>query len=100
SVLTLHPLRDALQQGHAVLFSLYWLSCFFFLMIRRHPRSTLFPSTTLFRSRRPCARVGQCPASAHLRPVRHGCPRPCRTRSEEHTTELQAQMHLVCRPLL
>src|SRR3972149_9947972 len=61
---------------------------FFFLMIRRPPRSTLFPYTTLFRSR---AR-----------------PKPWRTwprswwpsRSEEHTSELQSQSNLVCRLLL
>src|SRR5215472_18118293 len=64
---------------------------FFFLMIRRPPRSTLFPYTTLFRSgwswRRACPR----------RPAGPG-PR-CR-RSEEHTSELQSLRHLVCRLLL
>src|SRR6266496_5528061 len=63
---------------------------FFFLMIRRPPRSTLFPYTTLFRSR---SRCGTC------------CGRtPCRTggasRSEEHTSELQSRRDLVCRLLL
>src|SRR5471030_2755000 len=66
---------------------------FFFLMIRRPPRSTLFPYTTLFRSRhcRPC-----CPA------VRLGRRRRRRggARSEEHTSELQSLRHLVCRLLL
>src|SRR5574340_1687061 len=64
---------------------------FFFLMIRRPPRSTLFPYTTLFRSR----------------PARHGtAARPPRTRgspprrSEEHTSELQSPKDLVCRLLL
>src|SRR6266568_7347373 len=72
---------------------------FFFLMIRRPPRSTLFPYTTLFRSRRsrvrpPCSPVRPPP------PARRAtrCPRP--TRSEEHTSELQSQFHLVCRLLL
>src|SRR6266487_6038966 len=64
---------------------------FFFLMIRRPPRSTLFPYTTLFRSRRSC------------RSLREGPPFP-RTfgtsRSEEHTSELQSPVHLVCRLLL
>src|SRR6266853_5666988 len=62
---------------------------FFFLMIRRPPRSTLFPYTTLFRSphRR---RVGPFPAAR---------PHPAR-RSEEHTSELQSQSNLVCRLLL
>src|SRR6478736_6885757 len=69
---------------------------FFFLMIRRPPRSTLFPYTTLFRSRhRPPAR--QPPAAP---PPRSAC-RPCRRpRSEEHTSELQSQSNLVCRLLL
>src|SRR6266581_5602139 len=63
---------------------------FFFLMIRRPPRSTLFPYTTLFRSRRwpHCAR--------------REAPRQSRRprRSEEHTSELQSPVHLVCRLLL
>src|SRR6266481_7727735 len=63
---------------------------FFFLMIRRPPRSTLFPYTTLFRSR-PAGLVLDDPADRHpgLEP-----------RSEEHTSELQSQFHLVCRLLL
>src|SRR2546430_9583063 len=74
---------------------------FFFLMIRRPPRSTLFPYTTLFRSRcssspRP-ARRSACRA-ARCRPARTPSPR-C-TRSEEHTSELQSQSNLVCRLLL
>src|SRR6266850_3478488 len=68
---------------------------FFFLMIRRPPRSTLFPYTTLFRSRRPPS--GRARLSA--RP-RRAC-RPCRpARSEEHTSELQSPCNLVCRLLL
>src|SRR3712207_8467964 len=93
---------------------------FFFLMIRRPPRSTLFPYTTLFRSeldvlgcrgRRvrgpPGLLWGRCAA-------RHGEPRNgengqvqpgdgCETaheRSEEHTSELQSRQYLVCRLLL
>src|SRR6266498_4816021 len=66
-------------------------SIFFFLMIRRPPRSTLFPYTTLFRSRRPPA----CSA----RPARSR-GRARRPRSEEHTSELQSRPHLVCRLLL
>src|SRR6266550_1062524 len=66
---------------------------FFFLMIRRPPRSTLFPYTTLFRS----IRSGNSRASLS---------RSCGTRdepadrSEEHTSELQSRLHLVCRLLL
>src|SRR2546430_12555120 len=72
---------------------------FFFLMIRRPPRSTLFPYTTLFRSPH---RIDQ-----HLEGIPHA-PHPrskhfsrrLRGRSEEHTSELQSQSNLVCRLLL
>src|SRR5688572_31884179 len=67
-------------------------------MIRRPPRSTLFPYTTLFRSRR-----DRRPAHARLPPARPSGPRPQRpipARSEEHTSELQSQSNLVCRLLL
>src|SRR2546427_10823983 len=70
----------------------------FFLMIRRPPRSTLFPYTTLFRSRRPAAPSTSAASSAanpHREPP--GAPAP---RSEEHTSELQSQSNLVCRLLL
>src|SRR2546422_11590699 len=73
---------------------------FFFLMIRRPPRSTLFPYTTLFRSRRK-ARPGQEPLG--LREVLVVEPSALRGelgRSEEHTSELQSRLHLVCRLLL
>src|SRR5712672_1878886 len=67
---------------------------FFFLMIRRPPRSTLFPYTTLFRSGQPPAsRPG--PATGGRR--RASCHLP---RSEEHTSELQSLAYLVCRLLL
>src|SRR3712207_8483839 len=91
---------------------------FFFLMIRRPPRSTLFPYTTLFRStyvdacparmlHRRCQHAGRATngAMSHrgMR-FRHECsiadvnvPRP---RSEEHTSELQSRQYLVCRLLL
>src|SRR2546430_10249021 len=62
-------------------------------MIRRPPRSTLFPYTTLFRSGRSTACA--CPVSVR-RPPR--CLSPLR--SEEHTSELQSQSNLVCRLLL
>src|SRR6266480_6356760 len=71
-----------------------FFSFFFFLMIRRPPRSTLFPYTTLFRSPRP---------GCGTRPSPGGRPPP-RTRgsgrSEEHTSELQSHVNLVCRLLL
>src|SRR5258707_11955488 len=73
-------------------------------MIRRPPRSTLFPYTTLFRSLPPRRCAGR--RARHLRPAEprlrrierlHGC-RPAR--SEEHTSELQSRQYLVCRLLL
>src|SRR6266571_2011235 len=79
--------------GHAVgTVHLLSLFVFFFLMIRRPPRSTLFPYTTLFRSPR---------ISTPTRPDSTAdwdgsCPR----RSEEHTSELQSHVKLVCRLLL
>src|SRR5438477_8794303 len=75
----------------------------FFLIIRRPPRSTLFPYTTLFRSqgRHPARARGEAAGGAQERAarVRHrrGAPRP---RSEEHTSELQSHVNLVCRLLL
>src|SRR2546421_3293411 len=65
---------------------------FFFLMIRRPPRSTLFPYTTLFRS------LAQRPAHQDLRLRQRGVHPP--QRSEEHTSELQSRSDLVCRLLL
>src|SRR2546425_3305494 len=69
------------------------VSCFFFLMIRRPPRSTLFPYTTLFRS------GSRCPRCALPR-WPPGRPAPAARRSEEHTSELQSLAYLVCRLLL
>src|SRR2546429_6512128 len=78
-------------------------------MIRRPPRSTLFPYTTLFRSHR--ERRGVRRYAARPAPDALGIPRPRRSadrrqaqgtlpRSEEHTSELQSRLHLVCRLLL
>src|SRR2546422_2956376 len=71
---------------------------FFFLMIRRPPRSTLFPYTTLFRS------PASTRTSTSRRDTRRGPSSACRCarwrRSEEHTSELQSRLHLVCRLLL
>src|SRR5260370_38155403 len=75
---------------------------FFFLMIRRPPRSTLFPYTTLFRSIRHCVRFAGAPGVPlpTARPALRG-PRVGRAvRSEEHTSELQSHLNLVCRLLL
>src|SRR2546430_8172751 len=72
---------------------------FFFLMIRRPPRSTLFPYTTLFRSV-VCLSIAAIKL-VHLRPARGRMPGiGVDLRSEEHTSELQSQSNLVCRLLL
>src|SRR5690242_21624851 len=82
-------------------------------MIRRPPRSTLFPYTTLFRSSSLCSRASDCqvvnaracPIAARVRAA--AAPRNPRpristfsARSEEHTSELQSHVNLVCRLLL
>src|SRR3712207_8171709 len=78
----------------------------FFLMIRRPPRSTLFPYTTLFRSSctEALSRSRPSPPSPPPRPARAGrytpLLEPSRPRSEEHTSELQSRQYLVCRLLL
>src|SRR3712207_7285416 len=82
-----------------------WMQYCFFLMIRRPPRSTLFPYTTLFRSRHPHrhglehgrreARDGDVRRRDRLRLAAAGA-----RRSEEHTSELQSRQYLVCRLLL
>src|SRR3712207_8110627 len=88
---------------------------FFFLMIRRPPRSTLFPYTTLFRSRREVGDLARHPAEVEVLGVLddrheqatlgvHGDAEMHRVvvgdRSEEHTSELQSRQYLVCRLLL
>src|SRR2546430_16056256 len=81
---------------------------FFFLMIRRPPRSTLFPYTTLFRSaaqrRQVCDRFGRSERDVLVLGDFDPEPGDGRTirdpRSEEHTSELQSQSNLVCRLLL
>src|SRR5215216_7248684 len=78
-----------------VLISLFFPS-FFFLMIRRPPRSTLFPYTTLFRSFPDDAKHHLVPFGKQVL----GRLMPVGERSEEHTSELQSQDHLVCRLLL
>src|SRR2546430_12081135 len=79
---------------------------FFFLMIRRPPRSTLFPYTTLFRSRAK-PRGKTCAAASSSRIAGAGKSEVFwtlhalfKSRSEEHTSELQSQSNLVCRLLL
>src|SRR5690348_18396231 len=71
---------------------------FFFLMIRRPPRSTLFPYTTLFRS---TDRNTSGSRKSSITMCGNGSAfRYCAARSEEHTSELQSPVHLVCRLLL
>src|SRR3712207_8714316 len=89
-----------------------WWTVFFFLMIRRPPRSTLFPYTTLFRS---CLVMEQAAAAAIKAYLATGAIAPPQlqelinalllymdqdARSEEHTSELQSRQYLVCRLLL
>src|SRR6266540_6332217 len=81
--------RRSSRHGYAAFRS---FPSFFFLMIRRPPRSTLFPYTTLFRSSATSWRRCGCTTRAHSSP-------PTR-RSEEHTSELQSHHDLVCRLLL
>src|SRR2546427_4412147 len=81
---------------------------FFFLMIRRPPRSTLFPYTTLFRSigherddrEHGAGRGGEAPLEELRHGEHHGAGVERHHRSEEHTSELQSQSNLVCRLLL
>src|SRR5690348_17906417 len=98
----------------------YWYVLFFFLMIRRPTRSTLFPYTTLFRSEaeierlmagteldrsRPQGEVGKArriddAVGRYVVFLKGVFPRERTLRSEEHTSELQSPVHLVCRLLL
>src|SRR5258707_5186971 len=71
-------------------------------MIRRPPRSTLFPYTTLFRSQVSSVWASRVPGVRNRREVSSGPPRSspaAESRSEEHTSELQSRQYLVC-PLL
>src|SRR5207249_9861534 len=95
--------HDSSTSSHSLLLP------FFFTLLRRPPSSTLFPYTTLFRSRANSAEPGHG-AAGHQRqgePLqrlgnnRRGRGSPCRwCRSEEHTSELQSRFDLVCRLLL
>src|SRR5690606_40150241 len=102
------PRRSPRHVSYCALLSLLFL----FLRLRRPPRSTLFPYTTLFRSRSGWSAPSSWPPDARPRPrVRRATPdrpprrhgpaaRPRRARSEEHTSELQSRENLVCRLLL
>src|SRR2546427_10796962 len=93
--------------------AIYATRFFFFLMIRRPPRSTLFPYTTLFRScgleMTATTSGSYSPSGAdsavwagcrQMGPGRGGNPNGVRARSEEHTSERQSQSNFVCRLLL
>src|SRR2546422_8606093 len=69
-------------------------------MIRRPPRSTLFPYTTLFRSFRTPLRAIREVTTQDGRPLKRYALAVEQARSEEHTSELQSRLHLVCRLLL
>src|SRR4029077_8146950 len=75
--------------------SVFVFFCFFFLMIRRPPRSTLFPYTTLFRSFTPLISTWLIAQTSNK-----AAPGLWMARSEEHTSELQSHLNLVCRLLL
>src|SRR5438477_922298 len=90
-----------------MLFPISLIFLFFFLMLRPPPRSTLFPYTTLFRSGVliPSALLKLCAAIAKSLTIRQDSHPACppwraRHRSEEHTSELQSHVNLVCRLLL
>src|SRR2546427_8333532 len=78
-----------------------YTTLFFFLMIRRPPRSTLFPYTTLFRSVRNIS-IGKAQFFSSIQQYNECCKQKAtkcikNSRSEEHTSELQSQSNLVCR---
>src|SRR5947208_16676285 len=77
-----------------------FLFLLFFLIVRRPPRSTLFPYTTLFRSLAMSGGVDSSVAGALLLEQGHEVMGATMKRSEEHTSELQSPDHLVCRLLL
>src|SRR2546422_11528446 len=97
-------MSGAASSSHLAFFIISYVitSCclfFFFLMIRRPPRSTLFPYTTLFRS---VGNRGTYVLGCFLQEpdVRFVAICDVKDRSEEHTSELQSRLHLVCRLLL
>src|SRR5205823_13770623 len=97
----LHPLSSLIYHTSPHPF----LLLFFFLMLRRPPRSTLFPYTTLFRSlmRRMLSRITVFAMQSEedaRRIIELGAPPDRVVRSEEHTSELQSLAYLVCRLLL
>src|SRR5258708_24987044 len=76
---------------------LFFTSSFFFLMIRRPPRSTLFPYTTLFRSPVPCARTptGRRRAGPSARPLRQSCAGSVRLPRDRKSTRLNSSHQII-----
>src|SRR5439155_22884503 len=104
TILIISLLDHLLVLVHFYILSFVFLFFFFFLMIRRPPRSTLFPYTTLFRSLIPAKlpvfdRMAELIPTTSPRMLISGPPE-FPGRSEEHTSELQSRGHLVCRLLL
>src|SRR5205809_6472076 len=93
---------------HVTAISVYIPAPFFFKLIRRPPRSTLFPYTTLFRSPRIQPGSGRLKIASTSNQLSRHVSQHLETRgrfriesrSEEHTSELQSRLHLVCRLLL
>src|SRR5699024_11679444 len=101
SCLVSSSLRIVLFHVRVALTSFSFFHLLFFLMPRRPPTSTLFPYTTLFRSKPYLARISW-PSSDKTKSM-YACAvllTPSRLRSEEHTSELQSRFDLVCRLLL
>src|SRR5690242_21852661 len=90
-----HMTAYRLDHFYIVTYTVLYFFFFFFLMIRRPPRSTLFPYTTLFRSL-----VLLVAELLDVLVVHRDHAREADHRSEEHTSELQSHVNLVCRLLL
>src|SRR5947209_13766771 len=88
------------SHSHFTFTKLRFTLFFFFLMIRRPPRSTLFPYTTLFRSCHPSSVLYSALMPPCLTTFSHLFISLTMKRSEEHTSELQSRQYLVCRLLL
>src|SRR5690348_17998090 len=96
--ISLYTVRFLLASSVGVVFVLFFF--FFFLMIRRPPRSTLFPYTTLFRSSRVGGGTSAWSGCGAIGASVPSMSSTIAARSEEHTSELQSPVHLVCRLLL
>src|SRR5688572_33504495 len=93
----MHGMSDYLHGSDSYAMSLVFI--IFIQMLRQPPRSTLFPYTTLFRSKRSVREGGSRIDASRTHPA-EGLGKALGERSEEHTSELQSQSNLVCRLLL